>query len=65
MFTIYWSSVWIGAVFGLVLGIAISVLAIWLADRQLEIEYKENFSLGFHRGWECGTEYQKLSEKGE
>ena len=62
MFTVYWSSVLIGLVVGLLLGIAVSVFSVWLVDRQYDLNIAGEFSRGFDRGWECGIEHRKYEE---
>ena len=51
MITLYTSSLWIGGIFGFVVGVAISFFSVYLADR--------NTHDRFSNGWDAGVRYGK------
>ena len=61
MFTVYWDSVVIGLIFGMVLGFAIAFFSCWIVEKQLskDSESKTDFS----NGWESGYNYAKTLYK--
>lgn len=62
MLTVYWASILIGLLFGLVLGIAVSYFSTWLVDKEWEAQHGNSFSHGFDSGWKCGIEHQQLMD---
>lgn len=65
MLTIYWSSVVIGLVAGLAIGVAVALWATCMVDRTTFKESGSDFSHGFNRGWECGVEHQQMIDMGK
>lgn len=63
MFTIYWSSVVIGLLFGFAIGVAMAFYATWSTERKMFKESGSEFSDGFRKGWDCGIEHQQLMDK--
>lgn len=51
MITLYTSSLWIGGIFGFVIGVAISFISIYLEE-----EYNHD---KFSEGWDAGVKYGK------
>ena len=51
MITLYTSSLWIGSIFGFVVGVAISFFSIYLAEKDIN----DKFSVG----WDAGVKYGK------
>ena len=51
MITLYRSSLWIGGIFGFVIGVAISFISIYLAEKNIHDRFSE--------GWDAGVKYGK------
>ena len=51
MITLYTSSLWIGGIFGFVIGVAISFFTCYLAERNTNDRFSE--------GWDAGVKYGK------
>ena len=62
MFTIYWSSVVVGLVFGLAIGIAVTLWATWKVDSEMYLKNASDFSRGFDKGWQSCADHQKVEE---
>ena len=62
MFTIYWDSVVVGLVFGIVLGVAVTLWATWKVESEMYFKNGSEFSKGFDKGWQSGVDHQKVEE---
>ena len=51
MITLYTSSLWIGGIFGFVVGVAISFFSMYLAEKDIHDK--------FSAGWDAGVKYGK------
>ena len=62
MFTIYWSSIVIGLVFGIALGTAVTLWATWKVENEMNAKNGSDFARGFDKGWQSGVDHQKVEE---
>ena len=51
MITLYRSSLWVGFIFGFVVGVAISFFSMYLAEKNIHDRFSE--------GWDAGVRYGK------
>lgn len=51
MITLYTSSLWVGFIFGSVVGVAISFFSMYLAEKNIHDRFSE--------GWDAGVRYGK------
>lgn len=62
MFTIYWSSIVVGLVFGLAIGIAVCMWATWKVETEMNFKNGSDFARGFDKGWQSGIDHLKVEE---